>query len=300
MPPSADGACRAPHGILRLRHQQDRRTGGIVNGNVALLSRRLFDIREDILAERHFARSTKVIRQLIARERVSSDQIVCGFRAVGPGPRRARQVAGVRPPQVHAALVVCEGVLDDPIGPAVFDVYAASLQAIRHLAVTFDVVPRDQSVLRIAAPDSAYGILDKAVAVEDIAEGERHLDAMGRSIGEIVADKQVLVVATPFVPIRRIAPGLAQRFAACETEEPVTAVGGRVLGDDVFVVLLEQEYAGRILAAIVHPVAVSAHAEVAGVAADHVAAASPHRDAPAGVEGEIVVVDLRVVHTVEA
>ena len=72
---------------------------------------------------------------------------------------------------------------------------------------------------------------------------------MRGSVGEIVSYEQILVIAAPFVPTHWMVPGLAQRFTSCEAEEPVAAVRGRVLGDGVLVVLLEQEDAGGILAA---------------------------------------------------
>src|ERR1035438_912971 len=98
-------------------------------------------------------------------------------------------------------------------------------------------------------------------------------------------------MAPALVPFDRMLANLAYGLTASKAEETVTAVRDRVLGEDVLVILLEHEDPRGVLPAVVNPMTVTADAEVNGVPADDVARASPQGDPPAGVEGEVIVID---------
>ena len=242
----------------------------------------------------------EVERDGVALEGVAGNDRAGRGVAVGLGPALLLEVRVRSAPEVDAAFVGHERVVDDDVVAAVIDVDAAPFEAVAHLAVALEVIAGDERFARVAGPDAADGVADDPVLQILVAEGEGVLDAVGRGIGKIVADEQIVGVAAALVPFDRMLADLADGLAAGKAEEAVAAVRHRVLGEDVLVVLLEHEDPGRILPAVVDAMAVAADAEIDGVAADDVARAPPQGDAPAGVEREVVVVDLRARDAVQA
>src|SRR5690606_24656210 len=117
-------------------------------------------------------------------EVVPDDLVVDDASVVGLGPGGLEQIAVVVPPQVDGALVAPEDVVADDIAGAVLDVDAAALEAVGALTVALEEVAGDESVLRVAAPDAADGVLHHAIPDEAVAEAEGELDAVGGGVGE--------------------------------------------------------------------------------------------------------------------
>jgi L-arabinose isomerase len=113
---------------------------------------------------------------------------------------------------------------------------------------------------------------------------------VGRRVREVVPEEEVVVAAASsgraVVPVERLAPR--------EPEDPVAALRDRVLGDHVVAVLLEEEEARRVLAAVVDAVDVAADAAVERVARDRHATAPPHRESPPRKPRGVSVEDARI------
>ena len=129
----------------------------------------LAGVLDGVGADRHFAAAAEVEDDLLAGEGVAGDGVVGGVRLVGQAPRLAEEIRVV-PPQVHAASVAGERVVEDAVGPAVLDVDPAALQPVAHLAVAFEVVAGDERLARVPGPDAADGVADEAVLQILIAE----------------------------------------------------------------------------------------------------------------------------------
>ena len=143
-----------------------------------------------------------------------------------------------------------------------------------------------------------------AILRDGVIEAEGQLDAVGDSVGAVVGEEHVAIVAAPPVPIECFISDTSgsrwrrftQRLSTSECEDAVAAVGDRVLDDDVVAALLEHEQAGRVLPAVVHAVAVAAHTEIEGISRDDVPATAPHGETPSGKERAIVVVHSRIIN----
>ena len=295
----ADRAGPAQHRIGRRLRVSGGLVRGLVHLDILVLLHACVHLVQLVPAHGDLTGASEVQGECVFVELIGLDEIVPGGRAIGLGPGLLGKVALGIPPQMHAALVGLEDIVYNAIVLAVFNVHAAALQSIGHVPVADKMIVCDERVLGIAAPHTADRILDQAVAVEDVAKGEGHFNTMGRRIGEIILDEKVSVVAASLIPCRRMGAGFTQGFAPGKAEEAVPAVCGGVFRDDVVAVLLKHEDAGRVLSAVVHTVTVAAHAEVTGISCDEVVAASPHGNAPARVEREVVVVDFAIGDAIE-
>ena len=293
-----DGVAAAPgrlgrHGVhrarqrLRQRHV-DRRTRPhrhrhlVANPEIARIAgqgRDGPDLLEPVGQHADALRLGDLQRRGVALERIAGDDVVAapGVARFGVAPVRVlRRVL----PEMDRRLVAVEHVLGDPVVLPVLDRDG--------LDVPLEVIGRHPRVEAVAAPEPVPASLD-AVAVEDVpAEGRFH--AIGRREAEIVGVEHVVVRA----PLARVHGGLAG-----PEEEAVAAVRHGIEGHDVPVALLVDEDAGRILTAVVEPLAVAADAEVDLVVLDRAAAGAIEPDADSRQEREVVVPDFRAVRARE-
>ena len=264
-----------------------------VTGNlVSRFSNHLFVHGHQLVGtEPNLPGTAEVKRHAIACEGVAGNDRAGRGVAVGLGPDLFCKVRIVTAPEVNPALVGHEHIVKDQVVAPMINVHAATFQSVALLAVALEKVAGDQGRARVARPNTADRVAYDAIAQVLVAEGERVLDPVRGGIREIVSNQQIVGIATALVPFNRMLASFPDGLTAGETEETVATVCHGVFGKDILIILLEGKNARRVLAAVVHIVTVTAHAEIKGVAADDIPGAPPQGDSPAGVEREIIVID---------
>ena len=149
-------------------------------------------------------------------------------------------------PELDADFAALEVIIADGILLAMLDGDAI-------LAVP-DGIARHEALKAISAPDAVVALLQAVVQYQIAAE--RHFNAIGGRLGEVIAKNQV-VVAAPF-------PAVHARLPRPE-EEAVAGMGGGIVSEDVVAALLVAKDTGRILPPAVEAMAIAAHVPIQAV-----------------------------------